>query len=131
MQLLIRVYNVSLSSSTSRTHQQVAKWTFPIIRASMVRAEVFEHLAGTSSIKKSLFTLRRIRYASLYIPEQFAYTRTDMLLCIHSLHIPGWPFSPISIHTTTTITATTSTCNNDNDPNMRNGSFDNRGMYRT
>ena len=48
-----------------------------------------------------------------------------MVLSTRCLHMLGWPFSPMSIHTITTTTATTSTYNNDNDLNMRNGSFDN------
>ena len=40
MQHLIRIFTISLSSSTSLDHEQEAKWTFPIIRASMVRAEI-------------------------------------------------------------------------------------------
>ena len=52
------------------------------------------------------------------------YAGAYMGLSSHCLHMSGWPFSPMSIHTTaTTTTATTSAYNNDNSPNMRNGSF--------
>ena len=57
-----------------------------------------------------------------------------MVLSIDCLHMPGWPCSVMSIHTTATTTttniATTSTYNNDNSPNIRNGSFDDYGQIR-
>ena len=54
-----------------------------------------------------------------------------MVLSIDCLHMPDWPFSVMSIHTTVTTAtniATTSTYNNDNSPNIRNGSFDDYGQ---
>ena len=46
MWLLIRIYTVSFSSSTSWTHQQIAKRMFPINRESMVRAEMSKYFEG-------------------------------------------------------------------------------------
>ena len=44
-----------------------------------------------------------------------------MIRSIHRLHMSGWPLTT----TTTVTTATTFTYSNDNNPNMRNGSFHN------
>ena len=78
--VLIRVYTMSLSPSTSWTYQQVAKWAYPIIRASMVKAEMIGYLGGTSSNRKSLFRVRGA-YIWFWVFIVFIYQVGPFLLC--------------------------------------------------
>ena len=78
--VLIRVYTMSLSPSTSWTHLQVVKWAYPNIRASMVKAEMTGYLGETSSNRKSLFRLRGA-YIWFWVVIVFIYQVGPFLLC--------------------------------------------------
>ena len=75
MQHLIRIFTISLSSSTSLEHEQKAKWTFLILRASIERAE------------DSAYSVKHCQIENPCSDCAGAY----IILIIHSLHMPGGP----------------------------------------